>query len=272
MAYEMQDFRLDVVEASRTTPVVVDFWAEWCGPCRTLGPVLEKLAAEAKGKWKLVKIDTEANPQIAAQFQIKSIPAVKMVYNGAIIAEFVGALPEPQIRKWLEKHLPADKGLMDAEQHLNDLLALGDRNAAREVLAEQFAAEPHSKDLAARLAMLCIPDRIEDARALLSVFKDEPKFDIEKESIIFFEYVRSMPEAVSFEGNEKAVDFYVAGCRALRSGDFEMALSSFIDSMMLDRSIDSDGARRGCVAIFSMLAEVHPTTKTWRRKFSMALY
>jgi putative thioredoxin len=272
MAYEMQDFRRDVVEASRTVPVVVDFWAEWCGPCKVLGPVLEKLAAEAKGRWKLVKIDTEKHSQIAAQFQIRSIPAVKLVHNGAIIAEFVGALPEPQIRKWLDQHLPADQGTQDTEQHLKELLEAGDRNAAREVIAEQYAAEPHSKDLAARLAMLCIPDRVEDARALLSVFKDEPKFDIEKESIVFFEYVRSMPASVAFDGNEKAVEFYINGCRALRDGDFEAALSSFIDSMMRDRSIDDDGARRGCVAIFSVLTEAHPLTKAWRRRFSMALY
>jgi putative thioredoxin len=272
MAFEMQDFRRDVVEASRTVPIVIDFWAEWCGPCRVLGPVLEKLATEAKGKWKLVKIDTEQHQQIAAQFQIRSIPAVKMVYNGAIIAEFVGALPEAQIRKWLEQHLPADEGSVDAEKHMNELLEAGDRNAAREVVAEQYAADPHSKDLAARLAMLCIPDRVEDARALLSVFKDEPKFDIEKESIIFYEYVRSMANTVAFDGNEKAVDFYVVGCRALRDGDFEKALSSFIESMIRDRSIDGDGARRGCVAIFSMLGELHPITKAWRRRFSMALY
>jgi len=107
---------------------------------------------------------------------------------------------------------------------------------------------------------------------LLSVFKDEPKFDIERESIIFFEYVRSMPETAAFEGNEKAVDYYVSGCRALRDGDFETALSSFIESMMRDRSIDEDGARRGCVTVFSILGETHPLTKSWRRRFSMALY
>jgi putative thioredoxin len=272
MAFEMQDFRRDVVEASRTTPIVIDFWAEWCGPCRVLGPVLEKLATEAKGKWKLVKIDTEQHPQIAAQFQIRSIPAVKMVHNGAIVAEFVGALPEAQIRKWLDQHLPADPGKSDAEGHLNQLLETGDRAAAREVVAELYAAEPQSKELAAKLAMLCIPDRIEDARVLLGVFKDEPKYDIEKESVVFYEYVRGLPESATFDGNEMAVDHYLKGCRALRDGDFETALSSFIDSMMRDRSVDEDGARRGCVAIFSFLGELHPLTKAWRRRFSMALY
>ena len=272
MAYEMQDFRRDVVEASRTTPVVIDFWAEWCGPCRVLGPVLEKLASEARGKWKLVKIDTEQHPQIAAQFQIRSIPAVKMVYNGAIVAEFVGALPEVQIRKWLEQHLPADPDMLDVEAHLKELLESGDRNAAREVVAEQYAADPQSRELAARLALLCVPDRIEDARVLLAVIKDEPKFEIERDSIIFFEYVRSLPESATFVGNDQAVEFYLQGCRALRDGDFEAALTAFIDSMMRDRSVDEDGARRGCVAIFSILGDDHPIAKSCRRRFSMALY
>lgn len=272
MAYDMQDFRSDVVEASRTVPVVIDFWADWCGPCKVLGPVLEKLAAEARGKWKLVKIDTQQYPQLAAQFQIRSIPAVKMVYNGAIVAEFVGALPESQIRKWLEQHLPVDEEAKDVELHLKELLESGDRRAAREVVAELYAAEPHSKELAAQLAMLCLPDRIEDARALLAVIKDEPKYDIERDSVIFYEYVRGMEASPAFVGNEKAAKSYIAGCRALRDGEFELALSSFIESMMLDRSIDDDGARRGCVAVFNILGESHPITKAWRRRFSMALY
>lgn len=272
MSYDMMDFRRDVVEASRSVPVVIDFWAEWCGPCRVLGPVLEKLAAESRGRWKLVKIDTEQYPQIAAQFQIRSIPAVKMVYNGAIVAEFVGALPEAQIRKWLEQHLPASEEETDASAHLEELIAAGDRSSAREVLAELYEADPQSKELASRLAMLSLPDRIEDARALLALFKDEPKYEIEKDTVAFFEDVRSMSETATFDGHEKAVEFYVAGCNALRRGDMESALSNFIDCMMRDRSVDEDGARRGCVAIFAALGEPHPITKAWRRRFSMALY
>lgn len=272
MSFDMQDFRRDVVEASRTVPVVIDFWAEWCGPCRVLGPVLEKLASEARGKWKLVKIDTEQYPQIAAQFQIRSIPAVKMVYNGAIVAEFVGALPEAQIRKWLEQHLPANEEDVDAESHIQELLSVGDRSSAREVVAEMYAAEPQSKELAARLAMLCLPERIEDARALMAVFKDEPRFEIERDAVTYFENVRGMSEAAVFEGHEKAVEYYVSGCNALREGDLETALSKFIDSMMRDRSVDDDGARRGCVAVFAALGEAHPVARAWRRRFSMALY
>jgi len=102
MGNTVLDFQKDVLGTSKKIPVVVDFWAEWCGPCRILGPVLEKLAAEANGAWRLVKINTEEQQQIAIQFGIRSIPAVKMFSNGQVVAEFVGALPEVQVRNgWI---------------------------------------------------------------------------------------------------------------------------------------------------------------------------
>jgi putative thioredoxin len=272
MAYDMTDFRVDVLEASNSVPVVIDFWAEWCGPCRVLGPVLEKLASQAQGKWKLVKINTEQFPQIAAQFQIRSIPAVKMVYKGAITAEFVGALPEAQIKSWLDQHIPGNQEQTVLEEQIEQLIAEGNRVAARELMAEMYASNSQSKDLAAKLALLALPDRLEDARALMSVFKDDAKFEIERETILFYEHVRSMSDTSSFDGNPQAVSFYLNGCNAMRDGNHELAIEQFIESMMRDRSIDEDGARRGCIAIFSMLGESHETTKTWRRRFSMALY
>ena len=272
MAIDMVDFRRDVVEASKIKPIVIDFWADWCGPCKVLGPILERLEAESKGKWTLVKINTEQFSQIAAQFGIKSIPAVKLVHEGAIIAEFAGALPEAQVRKWLDQHIPRSEDDIDIEAHIRDLLAEGDRESVREIIAEQFAATPESKELAARLAVASLPDRIEDARALLSVIKDDQRFEIEQQTISYFELIRNLPENPVYAGNEQAVAYYVDGCRALQTGDMETALSKFIDSMMRDRSVDDDGARRGCVAIFCALGEPHPITKAWRRRFSMALY
>src|SRR6202453_3439618 len=96
-----ETFNADVVERSRTTPVIMDLWAEWCGPCKQLSPVLEKLAIEAGGQWILAKVDVDANPQLSAALQVQSIPMVVAVIGGQLVDGFMGAVPEPQVRQWI---------------------------------------------------------------------------------------------------------------------------------------------------------------------------
>lgn len=103
----MADFDQDVIEKSHSKPVVVDFWAPWCGPCRILGPAIKKLARESKGAWRLVKINVDAHGDLAVRFGVRGIPAVKMFHDGQVVAEFTGALSEPQLRQWLTDNLPA---------------------------------------------------------------------------------------------------------------------------------------------------------------------
>lgn len=105
MADISEKFQQDVIETSHKKPVVVDLWAPWCGPCHMLSPVLEKLAKERKGKWRLVKINTDKHPDMAQRYGVKGIPAVKLFLDGEIKDEFTGALPEPEVRKWLTQHL-----------------------------------------------------------------------------------------------------------------------------------------------------------------------
>lgn len=278
MAYEMTDFQKDVVETSRVKPVVIDFWAQWCGPCRVLGPVIEKLAAEAKGKWALVKIDTDRHPDIAMQFQIRGIPAVKMVYNGQLIAEFTGAQPEAVIRQWLEKHLPEGLGGEEEEESWQErvgmALAGGDRDEALRILE---SSDAEGDDAVIRKMLLVLPESVVDARELFSSVSAVEKFQMEQEVLETVERLHAIRAGdtvpVPVEGGDGSLEeAYRKGVDMLFEHDFEQALNHFLTVMQKSRAYDEDGARKACLAIFALLGEPHPITHRYRRVFSMSLY
>src|SRR5437763_7315895 len=134
-------FEDDVIEASFERPVVVDFWAPWCGPCRMLGPLLERLAGDADGAWLLAKVNVDQNPEVAARYGVQGIPAVKGFRDGRVVAEFVGAQAEPTVRRFLERLAPstADRDVAEGQR----LAGLDESAAAESAFRRALAAQPN---------------------------------------------------------------------------------------------------------------------------------
>ncbi len=262
------DFQADVVEASRERPVLVDFWAPWCGPCRVLGPVLDKLAAEAGGRWRLVKVNTDEAPGLMNRYNIRGIPAVKLFVDGAVAAEFTGALPEHVLRQWLDEHVPSPGRAH--ERAAARAWEAGDRATARAEL-EAALAEPEAETAAwaagarARLARLLVFDDRGRARALI-----EGVHTTEAEAVRAVLDALDRDPAALPDGPARAP--VAAALAALADNDIDATLARLIDAIHADRSYDDDGARKLGVALFQTLGEGHALSQKHRPTFNMSLY
>ena len=270
VTYETNDFERDVIERSQTIPVLVDFWAEWCGPCKVLGPVLEKLAGEQSDRWAFAKLDTEAHPQVAARYGVRSIPNVKLFVDGEVVDEFVGALPEPRVVDWLSKSIPSRyrAQLADARR----ILSKNGAGPALDILRPITAAEPDNDEalvLTARAFLDSDPGRA--AKTVEPVQLGSPHFD-EAEAIRTLSSMSAGVDDPRLLPESPVKERYLQAIRSARTGDYETTLEGFIDVVRKDRKYDDDGARRGCVAIFNLLGNDHELTKRFRSALSSALF
>lgn len=270
MAYEVEDFQEEVIEASEDTPIVVDFWAPWCGPCRQLSPVLESLA-DAADNWTLGKVNVDDNGQAAQAYGVRGIPAVKMFSNGEVIAEFTGAKPKHAVQKWLEENLPTEEKsrIEEARAALDE----GNHEEAEHLLwpvLEDHPDHDEAQILMARALAFKDPTR---ARALAEAAEvADPTLRQMREGVETVTRLLEMadtpaklPEGAGKETYEKAV-------RALAEKNFDEAVRHFIEVVRTNRDYDDDGARKACIALFTLLGETHPVTQEHRRTFDMALY
>ena len=270
MNYEVSDFNTEVVERSRTIPVLVDFWAEWCGPCKMLGPVIESLAERHRDRWKLVKVNTEVHTDIARQYGIQGIPNVKMFVDGEVKDEFTGALPEPMIEQWLKKALPSPHAqqLEEAVRRLEE----GDMTAARGLLEEVLAAEPDNEQAAVCMARILLNEDPGRSLDLLRPIEPGTEFHDSAEALRTIAGLYLHLDAPEGLEEDPVKTVYVQAIEHLRSGVHDLALQRFIEVLEKNRAYDDDGARRSCVAIFGLLGERDLTTRQYRRAFSNALY
>ncbi len=237
-------FQTAVLDRSQTVPVVVDFWAEWCGPCRQLGPVLERAAAARAGKLDLVKLDVDANPQLARTYQIQSIPAVKAFRDGRVVAEFIGARPAPAVEQFLDSLLPSQA---DA------LVARGDESSLREALE----LEPTRADAAVALARLLVA-RGEEDDALKILGRVPGSFTADGLAARI---------ALTRRGEPDLTDAFAA----LDAGETERSLDLLIGALA---SADGarDDVRRVVIGILDELGVEDPLARESRRRLASALY
>ena len=270
MKYDINNFEEEVIKKSFDIPVLVDFWAEWCGPCKILGPVLERLADQAGDSWTLAKLDTDKNPEISAKYGIRGIPNVKLFINGEVVNEFTGALPEHMVKDWLKKAIPGkhQKDLEYAKQLIND----GKNEEAKKILESTAAAEPGNKTVNVLRAKLNLFDNPGESQNLLNDLDPEPE-DLElTESILSLASLLNLNGKADSLADSPAKSIYLSAIENLRNQNFDDALSKFINVIREDRYYDDDGARKACIAIFKYLGEENEITLKHRRDFGSALY
>ena len=271
-----RDFQAQVLERSKTTPVVVDFWAPWCGPCRTLGPTLERLAGEAQGAWVLAKINVDNNQRLSQAFGVQGIPAVKAFREGKVVEEFAGALPESQVRAWLKRVLPAaSDGLVAAaaamEQHdpseaaARYRLALGEdpnNTAALFSLGRLLVAQGHPEGVEALRQVPSGAPEYSRARAWLTLAD-------------FFEQAGDQaPGWLSQLGDDKQDDTesrYRLAAHMARQGRYADAISQLLAIVERDRAFRDDAARKTLLALFEALGD-DPLVANGRRKLATVLF
>jgi putative thioredoxin len=269
MPTDVTNFDSEVIARSYQKPVLVDFWAPWCGPCRMIGPVLEKMAEEAES-WELAKVNTDEQTEVARRFQIMSIPAVKLFSHGEVIDEFVGALPEAQVRAWLEKALPSEhqSAIEQARATMTDNPA-----EAQQLLKTVLEKEPDNAAAKALLAQALVFQDPQLAMQMLdgANLQDPVPLRIADAvgTLAHLAKLRTDPGAL---GDSTARETYLKAAELIASQDFASAFDELLRVVRSDRKLDDDGARKAMLALFTLLGEDNPLTSQYRRQLERALF
>jgi putative thioredoxin len=270
-------FQKEVLDRSRDVPVVVDFWAPWCGPCRMLGPVLEGLVAEARGEWVLVKVNTDQDSELSSRMGIQGIPAVKAFRDGKVVDEFVGALPESKVREWLKKLVPsaADRAVAEARACMGE-----DPSRAEALFRQAMEADPNNGGARIGLAgLLAGAGRVEDARTLLEGLPlgaqgvDPGELAAVRLRLQAGNGEDLEPLQARLTANPSDLDarFDLAMALAARQRH-EDALGHLLDIVQRDRTFRDDGARKAMIDLFEAVGSRSELADTWREKLARALF
>jgi len=269
LVVNQDNFATEVLARSQEKPVLVDFYAQWCGPCQMLKPILEKLVQEYD--FVLAKVDIDENPTLANQYGVQGVPDVKIVTNGQVRDGFVGILPEPQIRELLQQLNLSS--LLD--QQLDALFAAADQGQvekAQAILEDLLLQYPENRQLMLEAAEFYIQaDQLEKAKAVLMPIQEYEKDVYARakayQDLIQFKQITQEPAAAG----ELDQAFHTAA-QLILDQQYEPALEKLLEIIRKDRRYRNDGARKAMLSVFSLLGDDHPLTKDFRKQLMQALY
>ena len=266
-------FETEVIARSRQTPVVVDFWAPWCGQCRMLGPILEKLAREGNGAWVLAKVNSDENQRLAMRFGIQGIPAVKGFRDGKVMAEFIGAQPEPAVRQFLQK-LGATAGTTAAAGDDAAKLMAGHRWVEAEALYRRAAARDGSQggvSLGLAKALLAQGKGQEAGRVLDGVSEGPEAATVEKLRPLA-RYLVASQSVEDVLGADSLDAHFFRASRLLREDRITAAMDELLAVLRRDKRYRNGEPRVLLLALFELLGETDPLTQEYRNKLAGVLF
>ncbi len=275
-----ETFNEVVIEGSRERPILVDFWADWCAPCRMLMPLLAKLADEYAGKLIVAKVNTEEERELAMQFGIRSLPTVQLFKDGQPVDQFMGALPEPQIRDFLERHLPRESDQVLAR--FQGLLTAGNLDGAASLLEQARTTNSENPRLVlAEASLKAASGDIAGAEEMLQRLPlelvSDPEVAALKGQVSFAALLQDAPpedvlrDRIKADPADSEARYQLATHRAT-SGDFEGALEQLLELLKRDRAYGDDAARKGMLMIFDMLGGEGDLVSRYRASMLNALY
>ncbi|MBB1073365.1 thioredoxin [Rhodoferax sp. 4810] len=274
------DFAQRVLETSRQHPVLVDFWAGWCAPCRQLMPVLEKLANEFQGQFLLVKVDTDAEQALAGQCKIRSLPTVQLFKDGQVVDQFLGALPEVQVRAFIEKHLPraAEQLLVEARRHL----VKSDLSTAAELIEQARALDAQAKNLfITELQLKLAAGDYDTANLMLEHtpldLVNAPEVLTARGQLHFAAIVKDTPMADVLETHiethpDDSLAHYQLAAHLITTGQFATAIDRLLALMQKDRQFNDEAPRKALLMVFDMLGNHDERVAPARARMARLLF
>ena len=264
------DFEFKVIQYSKQVPVVVDFWAPWCGPCKEISPVLAELAEKASGSFRLAKVNVDESPNLALRYSVRSIPTVKAFRDAHVISEFTGAIPPAQIRDFVRALAPSQHDLV-LEKGLG-LLDMQNWAGAEENLQKFLGKFPANPEALLGLARSLLGQGyINEAREILVNFPASKEYNTAEILIKLVKPLERVKSQTTLP-DDPLEAAYVHALHLVLHGKFEAAMDGMLDILRQDKHFHSDEARRVMVGLFELLGQDSPLTRQYRNELAMVLF